>query len=66
MTSGLEDSEDPYQQARAYNTSILFMLSVPYVVLGGLGLLLYSKYRKGLTQPAGETPSLSDPEALPT
>ena len=41
MTSGSEDDEDPLKEARAYNNSILFMVTVPYVVLGTAGFLVY-------------------------
>jgi hypothetical protein len=50
MTSGLgEDNEEQLRQARAYNNSILFMMSVPYLILGMGGLLVY----RGLTRKAG-------------
>ena len=41
-SSGPEDAdEDPLKEARAYNSSILFMVTVPYVVLGTAGFLVY-------------------------
>lgn len=54
MTSSLEDG-DPLQEARAYNTSILFMVSVPYVLFGGVGLLIFWKLRHGVRPVADET-----------
>jgi len=48
MASNWEEGNDPLKEARAYNTSILFMLTMPYLLLGCLGLLLYGKYRQGL------------------
>jgi len=29
------------REPRAYNSSILFMVAMPYLLLGGLGLLMY-------------------------
>lgn len=54
MTSGLEDGEDPLKEARAFNTSILFMLTVPYVILGAGGFALWrlSRLRRLPTAPA--------------
>jgi hypothetical protein len=42
---GAEGNFDGDQQARAWNNSILFMLSMPYVLLGAVGLLIYRGYR---------------------
>ena len=39
-TSGQED-DDPLREAKAYNASIYLMLSMPYLLLGGLGLMIY-------------------------
>jgi hypothetical protein len=33
--------EDPLQEARAYNNSILFMVTVPYLTLFTAGFLVY-------------------------
>ncbi len=38
--SGSED-DDPMREPRAYNNSILLMVAMPYLLLGGLGLLIY-------------------------
>jgi hypothetical protein len=43
-TSSLED--DPYREARAWNSSIYLMVTMPYLLLGGLGLLIYREVRK--------------------
>src|SRR5439155_106348 len=32
--SALEDGDDPYREARAYNQSLYFMLAVPYTLAG--------------------------------
>jgi hypothetical protein len=39
-TSSSED-EDPLQEARAYNRSIYLMVSMPYLLLGAIGLGVY-------------------------
>ena len=41
MTSSGSEDEDPLKEARAYNNSILFMVTVPYVVLGTGIFLVY-------------------------
>ena len=63
MTSGLGD-DDPLQEARAYNNSILFMVTVPYLTLGIAGFLIYRglmRHEKALMAdpsfPGNETPS---------
>ena len=40
-SSGSEEDEDPLKEARAYNNSILFMVTVPYLVLGTGGFPVY-------------------------
>lgn len=44
-TASSSEDEDPLQEARAYNQSIYFMVSVPYVTLGVLGFLVFRGYR---------------------
>jgi hypothetical protein len=47
LTSGLEeDGTDPLKEARAFNQSILFMMSVPYVICGIAGILIYRGLRR--------------------
>lgn len=38
--------EDPFKEARAYNTSILFMLCMPYLLLGTAGFMAYRCIRR--------------------
>jgi len=38
--------DDPFREARAYNHSIYFMLAVPYLLVGSLGVAGYRMYRK--------------------
>lgn len=44
-SNALLEDDDPMREARAYNRSILFMVTTPYVLLGGLGLLMWRSYR---------------------
>jgi len=37
-------------QGKGLNTGILYLLAIPYVLLTGIGVLWYVKYRKGSTQ----------------
>jgi hypothetical protein len=55
MTSGAEDDEDPLKEARAYNNSILFMVTVPYVILGTGGFLVYRGLNRAKLQAAKAT-----------
>ena len=46
-SSGLGDEEvDPLKEARAYNTSILFMLTMPYVILAFAGTAMFWAVRR--------------------
>jgi hypothetical protein len=44
-TSGSE-SDDPLQEARAYNRSIYLMVAMPYMLLGAVGFMIYRGYKK--------------------
>jgi hypothetical protein len=44
-TSGSED-DDPLREARAYNQSIYFMVAMPYLLLGGVGFMVYREVKK--------------------
>lgn len=58
-TSGSED--DPLQQARAYNHSIYMMVAMPYVLLGGVGFLIYRGVRKNqLYRQAAAAPTVAE------
>jgi hypothetical protein len=37
-------------QGNGLNTGILYLLAIPYVLLTGIGILWYSKYRKKSAQ----------------
>jgi hypothetical protein len=51
-SSGAEDEEDPLKEAKAYNSSILFMVVVPYLMLGTAGFLVY----RGLNRREASSP----------
>lgn len=54
-SSGLGD-DDPLQEARAYNNSILFMVTVPYLTLGIAGFFVYRglmRHEKALMEHPG-------------
>jgi hypothetical protein len=44
VTSGSDD-DDPLQEAKAYGNSIYLMVGMPYVLLGGVGFLIYRGYK---------------------
>jgi hypothetical protein len=44
-TSGSE-ADDPLQEARAYNNSIYLMVTMPYLLLGTVGFLIYRGHKK--------------------
>jgi hypothetical protein len=44
-TSGAE-AQDMERESRAYNDSIYLMVSMPYLLVGGVGLLIYRVYRR--------------------
>jgi hypothetical protein len=43
--SSNSEDEDQARLARAYNNSILLMVGVPYLLVGGVGLLIYRQVR---------------------
>jgi hypothetical protein len=60
-TASGPDGDDPMKEARAYNQSIYFMVSMPYLLLGTFGAVFYWKnkmaHRAKETLPfAGENP----------
>jgi hypothetical protein len=44
-TSGAE-ARDAEAESRAYNNSIYLMVAMPYLLLGGMGLMIYRGYRR--------------------
>jgi hypothetical protein len=44
-SSGAEET-DQMREAQGYNYSIYLMVSVPYLLLGGVGLMVYRGLRK--------------------
>jgi len=63
-----EDDNDPLRESRAYNYSIYFMVSMPYLLLLGFGALVglsIARHRRlaGGNQPAANPVSPSEPPA---
>src|ERR1700691_2642757 len=50
-TSGAE-ALDAERESQAYNHSIYLMVAMPYLLLGGMGLMIYRGYRRQANQPA--------------
>lgn len=48
-----EEQEDPMRESKAYNQSIYLMVATPYLLLGGVGFLIYRSVRNG-RKPSGE------------
>ena len=44
MTSGTDD-DDPLAESKAYGNSIYLMVGMPYLLLGGVGFLVYRGYK---------------------
>ncbi|MCS6851109.1 MAG: hypothetical protein NZ700_08085 [Gemmataceae bacterium] len=56
------EQDDAQREARAYNRSIYFMVSMPYLLLAGLGLLFYRSCR--MAQQRGEDSGSSTARVL--
>ena len=44
--------DDAARQARAFNRAIYLMVSMPYLLLGGLGFLFYRSVQKARNKPS--------------
>ncbi len=53
-TSGAE-ALDAERESQAYNHSIYLMVGMPYLLLGGMGLLIYRGYRRQALEPTLKT-----------
>jgi hypothetical protein len=42
-----EEQEDPRREAKGYNQSIYLMVATPYLLLGGVGFLIYRSVKSG-------------------
>jgi hypothetical protein len=54
------DDEDPLLESRAYNNSIYLFVSMPYLLLGALGFMVYRGFRNKSRQslpPASANPA---------
>lgn len=47
LASAGDEDDDPYREAKAYNRSILFMLTMPYLLTGTVGFMIYRGMRAG-------------------
>jgi hypothetical protein len=59
---------DPAREARAWNASIYLMVGMPYLLLGGVGLLIYRECRKKARLERGAAAGdrgAAGPEGLP-
>jgi hypothetical protein len=63
-TSSAED-EDQARLSRAYNNSILLMVGVPYMLVGGVGFLIYRQVRLRAAVEASTARPLSPGQPLP-
>jgi len=45
------EDQDPLREARAYNRCIYVMVSMPYLLLGTVGFLIYRSVRRGGAAP---------------
>jgi hypothetical protein len=57
------DDGDPLRESRAYSQSVLFMVAMPYLLLGAIGVYFYRCYRAAQKQ-AGALAELV-PQAAP-
>jgi hypothetical protein len=55
-TSGAE-ALDAERESQGYNRSIYLMAGMPYLLLGGMGLLIYRGYRRQAQEPAQQVAS---------
>ena len=44
-SSDADNDGDPYREGKAYNRSIYLMVSMPYLILGTVGIVTYRSYR---------------------
>ena len=45
-----EEQDDPMREAKGYNQSIYLMVAAPYLLLGGVGFLIYRSVKAGRKQ----------------
>ncbi len=59
--------DDPFTEARAYNTSIYMMVGMPYLLLGTVGYLIYRHRKQRSTwSPLPDDPQLSAEQGDPS
>ncbi len=45
------EDQDAFRQAKAYNNSIYLFVGMPYLLLGGVGFLVYRNFKKARQVP---------------
>jgi hypothetical protein len=55
------DRQDPFLEARAYHFSVYLMVGMPYLLLGGVGLLIYRAVKQKERASDGGRDSWQDP-----
>lgn len=46
MCRAVLESEETQTAAKGINDGIVYLMSIPYILVGGLGYYIYSKYKK--------------------
>ncbi len=54
-----EEQDDPMRESKAYNQSIYLMVATPYLLLGGVGFLIYRNVRAGRKAAGGQDEGLA-------
>jgi hypothetical protein len=63
-TASGSEADDPLQEARAYNNSIYVMVSMPYLLLGTIGFLIYRGVKKNAVNTGANNPEGPDRSAV--
>src|SRR4051794_39037291 len=56
-----DSGDDPLREARAYNSSIYFMVSMPYLIFGSCAAWVYRGYRTSLKNAQAEAARAGQP-----
>ena len=46
MCRAVLESEDGHTAAKGINDGIVYLMAIPYILIGGIGYFIYSKYKK--------------------
>lgn len=47
MCRAVLESEEGQETAKGINDGIIYLMAIPYLLIGGLGFLIYKKFNKG-------------------